>query len=79
MFKADYKTPKRCQWRRSGDFIVDFEHTSHTFFCVSMVDFEQVNVIWLRAPNIRGGQNIVHDNICVTIILLEKKGILFSI
>ena len=42
--------------------------------CVSMVDFEQVNVIWLRAPNIRGGQNIVHENVCVTIILLEKKG-----
>ena len=39
-----------------------------------MVDFEQVNVIWLRAPNIRGGQNIVHENVCVTIILLEKKG-----
>ena len=44
-----------------------------------MVDFEKVNVIWLRVPNIRGGQNIVHENVCVTIILLEKKGKFYSL
>ena len=25
------KTPERCQWRRSGIFIVNFEHISHIF------------------------------------------------
>ena len=35
------KTPER---RRSSVFIVNFEHISHIFFQVSIVDFEQVNV-----------------------------------
>ena len=29
--KLTIKTPERCQWRRSGIFIVNFEHISHTF------------------------------------------------
>ena len=27
--KSTIKTPERCQWRRSGIFIVNFEHISH--------------------------------------------------
>ena len=27
MFKVNKKTPERCQWRHSGVFIVNFEHT----------------------------------------------------
>ena len=27
--KLTIKTPERCQWRRSGVFIVNFEHISH--------------------------------------------------
>ena len=30
----------------SGVFVVNFEHISHLFFSVSIVDFEQVNVFW---------------------------------
>ena len=29
--KLTIKTPERCQWRRSGIFIVNFEHISHIF------------------------------------------------
>ena len=29
--KLTIKTPERCQWRRSGVFIVNFEHISHLF------------------------------------------------
>ena len=29
MFKVNNKDTKRYQWRRSGDFIVNFEHISH--------------------------------------------------
>ena len=27
--KLTIKTPERCQWRRSGLFIVNYEHISH--------------------------------------------------
>ena len=40
------KTPERRHWRRSGVFIVHFEHT--TFSSVSIVDFEEVNVSWVN-------------------------------
>ena len=29
--KLTIKTPERCQWRRSGIVIVNFEHISHIF------------------------------------------------
>ena len=35
------KTPDRRHWRRSGVFIVNFEHTPCS--SVSIVNFEQVN------------------------------------
>ena len=46
--KITINTPERSQWRRSRVFIVNFEHISHFFFSVSIVDFEQVNVsgVW---------------------------------
>ena len=31
------------QWRRSSDFIVNFEHISHLFLVFLIVDFEHVN------------------------------------
>ena len=46
--KLTIKTPKRSQWRCSGLLTVNFEHISHLFFSVSIVDFEQVNVCWVR-------------------------------
>ena len=42
------KTPERCQSRRSCVFIVNFEHISHLFVVFSNVDFEQVNVSWVK-------------------------------
>ena len=39
------KTLERCQWRRSGVFIVNFEHF-HTCSVVSIVNFEHINVAW---------------------------------
>ena len=35
--KLPIKTPKRRQWRGSGVFIVNFNHTSHFFSAVSFV------------------------------------------
>ena len=45
--KLTIKRPERRHGRRSGDFIVNFEHISHLFSSVSTVDFEQVNVSWV--------------------------------
>ena len=41
------KTPERRQWRRSGGFIVNFEHISHLVI-LFIVNFEQVNADWVR-------------------------------
>ena len=60
--KLTIETLERRHRRRSGVFIVNFEHVSHLFLCVfivnfehishlfprnSVVDFEQVNVSWV--------------------------------
>ena len=44
-------TIKRVQ-SRLGVFIVNFEHISHLFFSVSILDFEWVNVGELSCVNI---------------------------
>ena len=45
MFKVNNKN---IQWRRSGAFLVNFEHISFTIFSSAFfVDFEQVNVSWV--------------------------------
>ena len=41
--KLTIKIVERRHWRRSGIFIVNFEHISHR---VSIVNFQQVNVGW---------------------------------
>ena len=46
--KLTIKTLEQRQWRRSGAFIVNFEHISH-IFSASTVDFEEVNVSWVRS------------------------------
>ena len=45
LFKVNHKNSKNVnsQWRRSGVFIVNFEHIFH-LSSVSVVDFEQVNI-----------------------------------
>ena len=40
------KTPERRQWRRTGDFIVNFGHILHLVSTVSIVNFEQENAVW---------------------------------
>ena len=40
MFKLTIKAPEQPQWRRSGVYILNFEHFWHIF-----LDFEQVNII----------------------------------
>ena len=42
--KLTIKTPERRQRRRSGVFIVNFEHIFTPFPSFFIVDFEQVNV-----------------------------------
>ena len=44
--KLTIKIPERRQWRRSGIFIVNFEHISHLFSSISIVNFEHVIAGW---------------------------------
>ena len=44
------KISERRQWRRFGVFIVNFEHISHFFSSVSIVDYKQLNVSWDCLP-----------------------------
>ena len=44
--KLTIKTPERHHWRRSGIFIVNFEHISHLFLVFLIVNFKQVNAGW---------------------------------
>ena len=37
-------------WRRSGVFIVNFEHISHLLLVFLLLTFEQVNVCWDCLP-----------------------------
>ena len=49
--KLTIKTLERRQWRRSGIFIVKPWTYFTSFFNVSIVDFEQVNISWeLKQP-----------------------------
>ena len=45
--KLTIKTAERPQWRRFGVFIVNFEPIFTSFFNISIVEFEQVNVGWI--------------------------------
>ena len=48
--RSTIETGKRCerrQWRRSGVFIINFEHISHLFLVFLFFDFEQVTVRWI--------------------------------
>ena len=40
------KAPEQRHWRRSGVFIVNFQHISHLFLMLLLLDFEQVDVNW---------------------------------
>ena len=51
--KLTIKTPERRQWHRSCVFIVNFEHISHVFSRVSIVNFKQVNVSWVENSNLQ--------------------------
>ena len=44
--KLTIKTPQRCHWRRSGVFIVNFEHISHLFLVLLLFIFEEVKISW---------------------------------
>ena len=45
--KLTIKTPERCNWRRSGVFIVSFEHYFTLFPWASIIDFKPVNFSWV--------------------------------
>ena len=48
MFKVN-KKDANCQWRRSGNFIDNFEHFSHLVSGVSIVNFKHVIAGWVIA------------------------------
>ena len=43
--KLTVKTPERNHWHRSAIFVVNFEHILHLFSSISIVDFEQLNMM----------------------------------
>ena len=45
--KLTIQIPERRQWRRSGIFIVNFEHNFTLCSSVSFVNFGQVNAGWV--------------------------------
>ena len=47
MTKLAIETPEQRHSRRSGVFIVNFEHISNLLSSASIVDFEQVNLSWV--------------------------------
>ena len=61
--KLTIKTSERRHGRRSGVFIINFEHISHLFSSVSTVDFEQVNVSWVTVSwnNLKVGRLLQSD------------------
>ena len=40
------KVNNKDQWRRSGIFVVNFEHILHLFLMFLLLTFEQVNADW---------------------------------
>ena len=40
------KVNNKDQWRRSGIFVVNFEHVLHLFLMFLLLTFEQVNADW---------------------------------
>ena len=46
MFKVNNKNIKTTSMTFSGVVIVNFEHISHVFSSVFVVEYEQVNVKW---------------------------------
>ena len=51
MFKVNNKTPERRHWLHSGVFIVNFKHISDLFSSDFIVEFEQLNVSWVKTPH----------------------------
>ena len=51
-----YLPTYRCYWRRSGVFIVNFQHISHLCSSVSNINFERVIAGWYNRF-----RNISHD------------------
>ena len=50
-YRLTIKTPERHHLRCPGVFIVNFEHISHLFSSVPVINFEQVNVSWEQIIN----------------------------
>ena len=48
--KLIIKAPEQCHWRRSGVFIINFEHILHLVLVISTVNFELVNADWVLSP-----------------------------
>ena len=73
--KLEIKTPEQRQWRRSGVFIVNFEHISH-LSNVSIVDFEQVNAETSQNVNLHAALNktsLENDSKIFLLTLAEIK------
>ena len=47
--KLTIKTPERHHWRRSGVFIVNFQHISDLFIVFLLFTLNQVNISWVHA------------------------------
>ena len=48
-WKLTIKTPVRCQWRRSGAFIVDFEHNLHLALMSLLLTLSRYEIHWNKS------------------------------
>ena len=56
--KLTIKTSEQCHWRRSGVFIVNFEHISHLFLVFLMLTFPKDSYQRSRLAPTRGRQDL---------------------
>ena len=66
MFKVNNKVPELRYCRRSGVIMVNL-NIFHTFFSVSIFNFEQINAGWYKVPGI-----------CSILRILTGKGSCFT-
>ena len=76
--KLTIKTPKRRHCRSFGVFIVNFEHFSHLYSSVSIVNFEQINARWEKRDHkktkIRKNDSLINVFHCLFVDYGQRTG-----
>ena len=73
--KLTIKLPERRHQRCFGVFNVNFKHISYftSFFSVSIVDFEQVNVTWVDTDFLQTKSEYIVENNIYHLVIFRKR------